>query len=239
MVRTANALLYALSPWPQKAAWLAFEDKERFNWHYVPRSRAGLALKDMTEDQRQLALQFLMVGLSQGGYLKATNIMALEAVLREIETWNWLRRDPEKYFFSFFGQPSETNTWGWRVEGHHLSLNITIVEEHLFATAPRFLSANPADVAEGDMSGVRTLFNEEYLACKLVKSLAQKQQRKAVFRNRAYRDIVTGSDEKVSPLELVVILAETCCGNTTGRHINNPEDTLTWDFYSNIENLVL
>ena len=207
MVRAANAFLNALSPGQQKAAWLAFEDDERFDWHYVPRSRAGLALKDMTEDQRQLALQFLKVGLSQGGYLKATNIMALEAVLREIESSNWLGRDPQKYFFSFFGQPSETTPWGWRVEGHHLSLNITIVEGHLFATAPRFLGANPAVVAEGDMSGVRTLFTEEYLARKLVMSLDQEQQRKAVFRNRAYRDIVTGSDEKVSPLEVVGIAA--------------------------------
>jgi len=195
MVRAANALLNVFSSGQQKAAWLSFEDNERFDWHYVPRSRAGLALKDMTEDQRQLALQFLKVGLSQSGYLKATTIMALEAVLREIENSNWLGRDPEEYFFSFFGQPSETGTWGWRVEGHHLSLNITIVKGHLFATAPRFLGANPAEVAEGDLRGVRTLFNEEYLARKLVNSLDQRQQRKAVFRNRAYRDIVTGSDE--------------------------------------------
>ena len=205
MVRAANALLSTLSPGQQKAAQLTFEDGERFNWHYVPRSRAGLPLKDMTEDQRRLALQFLTVGLSQSGYLKATNIMALEAVLREIETWDWLGRDPEKYFFSFFGRPSETGTWGWRVEGHHLSLNITIIKGYLFATAPRFLGANPAEVAEGDLSGLRTLRNEEFLARKLVKSLDQKQQRKAVFRNRAYRDIVTGSDEAVSPLELVGI----------------------------------
>ena len=151
----------------------------------------------MTEDQRQLALQFLKAGLSQSGYLKATKIMALEAVLREIEILNWLGRDPEKYFYSFFGQASETNTWGWRVEGHHLSLNLTIVKGHLIATAPRFLGANPAEVFEGDMSGVRTLFNEESLARKLVTSLDQKQQGKAVFRKRAYRDIVTGNDEKV------------------------------------------
>ncbi len=207
MVRAANTLLNALSPEQKKSALWAFEDEKRFDWHYVPRSRVGLSLKDMTEDQRQLALQFLKVGLSQGGYIKATNIMALEAVLREIETFNWLGRDPQKYFFSFFGQPSDTNTWGWRVEGHHLSLNITIVKGHLFAAAPRFLGANPAEVAEGVMRGVRTLSNEEIMARKLVKSLDQKQQDKAIFRNRAYRDIVTGNDEKVSPLDLVGISA--------------------------------
>lgn len=201
MVQAAGAFLEALSPEQRKAAWFSFEDDERFDWHYVPRSRDGLALKDMTEDQRNLALAFLNTGLSQSGYWKSTTIMKLEAVLREIETWNTLGRDPEKYFFSLFGQPSETGTWGWRVEGHHLSLNFTIVKGHLFATAPRFLGANPAEVATGEMSGVRTLAGEEDLARKLVKTLDQKQRKKAVIRERAYRDIVSGGDEKISPLE--------------------------------------
>ena len=205
MVRAATSFLEALTPGQQKTAGIAFKDEERFNWHYVPKRRSGLALKEMTANQRRLAMQFLKAGLSQNGYLKATNIMALEAVLRKIETWNWLGRDPEKYFFSFFGRPSETGTWGWRVEGHHLSLNFTIVKGHLFATTPHFFGANPARVAEGDLRGVRTLAREESLARKLVTSLNQMQQKKAIFRDRAYRDIVTGSDEAVSPLESVGI----------------------------------
>ena len=205
MVQAADAFLKALSPEQRKTTWFPFEDDERYDWHYVPRSRTGLALKAMTETQRALALSFLKTGLSESGYWKSTTIMKLEAVLREIETWNILRRDPEKYFFSIFGQPSVTDTWGWRVEGHHLSLNFTVVKGHLFATAPRFLGANPAEVAQGDLSGVRTLAQEEDLARKLVMSLDQKQQKKAVFRERAYRDIVTGSDEAVSPPELVGI----------------------------------
>lgn len=207
MVRAADALLRALSPEQRQSASFAFEDAERLNWHYVPRGRAGLPLKAMSENQRQLALRFLKAGLSQAGYLKATTIMSLEAVLREIETWNRLGRDPQKYYFSFFGQPSETGTWGWRFEGHHLSLNITIVEGHLFATAPRFLGANPAEVARGDLKGLRTLLREEDLARELVKSLDREQRKKAVFRQQAYREIVTGSDEEVSPLDRVGISA--------------------------------
>jgi hypothetical protein len=159
----------------------------------------------MTPYQRRLAMQFLEVGLSRKGYLKTTRIIALEAVLREIETWNWMGRDPEKYYFSIFGQPSKSGTWGWRVEGHHLSLNITIVRGRLFADAPRFLGANPARVNAGDLKGVRTLKTEEDLARTLIKSLNQTQKAKAVFRDRAYRDIVTGADERVSPLELAGI----------------------------------
>jgi len=172
-----------------------------------PAAAQAYPLKDMSEDQRQLALQFLKAGLSEGGYLKATTIMSLETVLREIETWNRLGRDPQKYFFSFFGQPSETGSWGWRVEGHHLSLNITIVRGHLFATTPRFLGANPAEVAEGNLRGLRTLLKEEDLARELIKSLDQRQQKKAVFRNQAYHEIVTGSDEKVLPLDQAGISA--------------------------------
>jgi len=201
MVQAADAFLKALSPEQRKTARFPFEDDERYDWHYVPRSRDGLALKDMTDDQRALALAFLETGLSPNGYWKSTTIIKLEAVLREIETWNILGRDPEKYFFSFFGQPSETGTWGWRVEGHHLSLNFTIVKGRLFATAPRFLGANPAEVATGEMKGVRTLAGEEDLARKLVRSLDRAQRSKTIIRERAYRDIVTGSDGRVLPLD--------------------------------------
>ncbi len=201
LVDAAEAFLDALSLKQRQVVQFDFDDSERFDWHYVPRSRAGLAIKNMTPDQRRLAMRFLEAGLSQTGYIKATRIIALEAVLREIETWNWMGRDPEKYYFSFFGRPSRSGTWGWRFEGHHLSLNITIVNGHLFATAPRFLGANPAGVAEGDLKGVRTLKREEDLARTLMKSLNQTQRAKAVFRERAYRDIVTGSDERVSPLK--------------------------------------
>jgi hypothetical protein len=214
MFDAAESFLNSLSPEQRKTAHFPFEDGERYDWHYIPRGRSGLALRDISVDQQALALAFLKVGLSQRGYWKATTIMKLEAVLREIETFN-LDRDPGKYFFSFFGLPSENGNWGWRVEGHHLSLNFTIVNGHLFATAPRFLGANPAKVAAGELSGVRTLADEEDLARKLLNSLDAEQKRKAVFREQAYRDIVTGSDEMVSPLEPVGISAAELDGAQT------------------------
>ena len=185
----------------------SFKDDERYDGYYVPRGRPGLVLKDMTVDQRALALEFLKVGLSRSGYWKSTTIMRLETVLRQIDALNWLGRDPEKYYFSFFGPPSTTGTWGWRVEGYHLSLNYTIVQGNMFATAPRFLGANLAKVAVGKLSGVRTLGGEEDLARKLLTSLDPAQRQKTVFREQAYGDIITGNDEMVSPLEPVGISA--------------------------------
>ncbi len=207
-VQAAEAFLAALTPEQRQAAVFAFEDRERFDWHYVPKSRAGLRLKDMNRKQRSLAWALLQAGLSDSGYRKAVNITRLESVLAEIEFGNFMGRDPGKYFVSIFGQPSNNGTWGWRVEGHHLSLNFTIVKGHLVADAPRFLGANPAKVPHGELAGLRTLAAEEDLARELVTSLDAKQQAQAVFSRQAYRDIVTGSDEAVSPLEPVGISAD-------------------------------
>lgn len=207
MVEAANRFLDALSPQQRDAAVFSFEDKERLNWNYVPVRRSGLSLKEMSEHQRQLADRFLEVGISESGYRKVKDIIRLEAVLREIETWNWRGRDPGKYYFSFFGTPSETGTWGWRLEGHHLSLNLTIANGHRFATAPRFLGANPAVVHSGPHYGLRALAKEEDLGRELLMSLTSSQRKKAVFRDTPYRDIVTGSDETVSPLSPVGIAA--------------------------------
>ena len=211
MFEAADAFLNALSSDQYKIACFAFEDRERYDWHYIPRRRSGLPLKDMTAAQQALALEILMTGLSESGYVKSANIMKLETVLREIESFD-MGRDPGKYYFSIFGLPSAKGTWGWRVEGHHLSLNFTVVDGHLLAAAPRFLGANPAEVRTGELHGLRTLSAEEDLARKLLNSLNADQRQKAVFREQAYGDIVTGSDEKVAPLEQVGIAARALSG---------------------------
>jgi len=206
MYQAAGAFLNSLSSGQRRAACFDFEEDERYDWHYVPRRRSGLALKDMTADQQRLARAFLKTGLSQNGYWKSTTIMKLETVLREIESFD-MGRDPEKYFFSLFGLPSENGTWGWRVEGHHLSLNFTVVNGRLLASAPRFFGANPAKIPIGELIGLRTLAAEEDLAWKLLNSMNAEQKQKAVFREQAYGDIVTGNAEMVSPLKRVGIAA--------------------------------
>lgn len=212
MFQTADSFLNSLSPEQRRTACFPFEDRERYDWHYIPRRRNGLALKDMNADQQDLAREFLKAGLSQSGYWKSVTIMKLETVLREIEAFN-MGRDPERYFFSFFGTPSGKGTWGWRIEGHHLSLNFTIVRGHLLATAPRFFGANPAKVATGELGGLRTLAAEEDLARQLLGSLNPEQKQKAVFREQAYGDIVTGHEELVSPLDPVGIAAAALNGS--------------------------
>src|SRR5579871_5226438 len=156
MAEAANRFLASLTPEQRAKATFAFEVDERENWHFVPIERKGLALREMTPAQKHLASALLGAGLSQQGYLKAESVMSLEEVLLLIEHGTGPERDPEKYYFSIFGQPTAGGTWGYRVEGHHLSQNFTVVSGRV-AGSPSFFGSNPAEVRVGPRTGLRVL----------------------------------------------------------------------------------
>jgi hypothetical protein len=191
--------LGSLRPEQREKAVFRFEDAERVNWHFIPRQRRGLPLKEMTPEQQELARRILRTALSQRGYLKATTIIELELVLREMGQ-NPRVRDPELYYFSVFGSPGPEQPWGVRAEGHHLSLNFTVVGDSLVATAPAFMGANPAEVRVGSRAGLRPLAAEEDLARELIHALDADQRAAAVIANVTPRDIVTGSAARAEPL---------------------------------------
>jgi hypothetical protein len=196
MLEAANLFLKELTDDQRHTAQLPFDDEERYHWHYVPMARKGLPLKQMSEAQRKQAMGLLHAGLSQKGFLKATTIISLENILRDIEQGSGPTRDPELYYFTVFGAPSEKEPWGWRVEGHHVSLNFTVIEGSLIATTPQFLGANPAEVKAGPRKGLRALPGEEDLGRALVKSLDDKQRAVAVIDVKAPSDIITGASRK-------------------------------------------
>lgn len=183
--------LAALNPEQLGKTKFDFASEERMNWHFIPRERKGLSFKEMDPTQRNLAHAFLSAGLSQRGYMKAVTIMSLEAVLRELEQGKGPDRDTDLYFFSIFGEPSDSKTWGWRVEGHHLSLNFTLVDGQLVASTPAFFGANPAEVREGPRKGLRTLAGEEDSAHDLLQALDEKQRTVAIFEKQAPKDILS------------------------------------------------
>jgi len=198
MSNAANALLNSLSPEQKAKAVFTFNDEERLNWHFIPRERKGLSYKLMTPEQRPLALSLLSSSLSQQGFIKATSIMSLEEILK-IQEKNTPpgRRDPENYFFSIFGTPSETGTWGFRFEGHHVAMNFTIVNNKV-ASSPMFYGTNPAEVKEGARKGLRVLGNEEDLGRELLKSLTAEQRKAAVVAEVALKDIITMASRKAA-----------------------------------------
>ncbi|MET0262038.1 MAG: DUF3500 domain-containing protein [Rariglobus sp.] len=200
MAISAQAWLESLSAEQQNAALLPFSSDERENWHYVPRSREGVSLGQMNEAQRTKAGALLASGLSQPGLLQAEAVIALERVLRATEGASY--RDERLYFFTVFDRPAAGGTWGWRVEGHHLSLNFTIVGGTHVVVTPQFVGANPAEVRIPDAQpGRRALAAEEDLARKLVLSLDERQRTHAIVAARAPSDILTRAQSKVQKLE--------------------------------------
>lgn len=207
MADAANKLLATLSPEQMKIAAFPFDSAEREHWGFLPTElflRNGLTIKAMNQRQRDAAHALLKAGLSQKGYVTTTAIMELESVLRAIENARGnlrFERDPVKYFVSIFGTPSATGSWGWRVEGHHLSLNFTIVNGKFVAATPRFFGSNPAEVREGPKKGLRILANEEDSARALLMALDPSQRAKAVINADAPNEIVTTNNVRVDPIQ--------------------------------------
>ena len=202
MAVAANRFLESLTP--EQRAKTAFDLKaeERFNWHFIPKVRQGLTIKDMKPDQRAAAHALLRSGLSAHGYQKASNIMNLESILKEIEgPRGAMVRDSELYYFSVFGKPEAKGTWGWRVEGHHFSQNFTVVQGEFFSGTPSFMGTNPAEVRQGPRKGLRILAEDEDLARTLVKGLSEEQRKTVIFEATAPKDIITAAKRKVMPLE--------------------------------------
>ena len=190
MTSTANDLLAALDPQQKEKAVIPFDDAERMRWFYTPVERKGLSLGEMRPYQRHLASALLAAGLSQTGYIKAVTIMSLEDVLRILENGKGPHRDPENYHFSIFGTPSDSGTWGYRVEGHHLSQNYTIANGGVL-DAPSFFGSNPAEVKQGPRQGLRVLPQEDDLGFALIRSLDEPLQKIAIVDPKAYADILT------------------------------------------------
>ncbi len=215
MSAAANKFLSVLTPDQKAKAIFGFNDDQRFDWHFIPRERKGLPLKEMNEAQRKAALELLKTGLSQRGYLKAATIMTLENVLREIEgPSRKFPRDPELYFFSIFGTPGAKTPWGWRVEGHHISQNFTIGSSSIVATSPSFFGTNPAEVRvevpqkDWPQKGSRVLAAEEDLGRDLLNSLDDKLRATAIYAAKAPDDMISFNKPKAEPLDKSGITAD-------------------------------
>jgi|CXWL01.1.fsa_nt_gi hypothetical protein len=196
----ASAFLGTLNHSQKTKAMMSFDSDSRTSWMYVPGNRVGITLKEMSENQREAGMDLLKSSLSESGFKKVESIRAdLEATLRQME--QNLGRDPEQYFFAFFGEPKANGKWGWRFEGHHVSLSFTYQDGKLVATTPQFLGSNPARIPEGPHKDLRVLGKEEDLGRQFVNTLSSEQKRLAIVGKTAPPDIVTSNQRDVGVLE--------------------------------------
>ncbi|WP_068258699.1 DUF3500 domain-containing protein [Rubripirellula obstinata] len=210
----AKSLIASLDEEQSGAALLPFDSINRVDWHFIPKKdRKGLMLGQMNDAQAVATFRLLRAALSEAGYDKANNVMMLENTLRALEAKNgkW-ERNPNKYYLTFFGEPSDKGSWGLSFEGHHLSLNFVCRDGRMVDSTPQFFAANPAmimdDLTTSETSkeskeskklgrstdvllgkGTRVLRDEEEFGFALLNSLDDEQQQQAVIAPDAPRDI--------------------------------------------------
>jgi hypothetical protein len=174
----AQRFVDALGPGMQ--AKYLFQDAERGNFHFFPIARRGVPLKDLKAGQRQLGYALMSTALSHVGNQKALTIMSLGDYLRETDEKPNVYRDSDQYYFAIFGNPSPDGTWGYRAEGFHLSLNVTVVQGRWISVTPSFFGAIPATVPDGPRKGLQVLRYETELGRALAQSF-DAQQRTIAF----------------------------------------------------------
>lgn len=210
MTAAAGDFLASLPEAQQAQATFAFDSDERSRHHFIPPEvfeRHGVSYADLGFEQKVRAQDLLRSGLSRQGYLTARQIMEVEGILGVLVEGEGRRflRDPDAYWVSVFGTPSTAGTWGWRWEGHHLSLHFTVVDGAVTVSTPTFLGANPATVPSGARKGLRAMKAQEDTARDLLASLDAGQREAAIFDDVAPTNVVTGADLVVDPLDPIGI----------------------------------
>lgn len=221
MAAAANTFLASLTPDQRAKAVFRFDDAERFDWNESPRPRNGLQISALTDQQRELGIALLKTGVGEAGYQKVEMIRARDPFMELLYGGN--RFGPERYFFSIFGTPSGTEPWGWRFEGHHISLNYTIAGGEVLSVGPLFFGARPADLQHAGEEGradvktwndtarqmlarmppalsAKVLAGEEDKARALVQSLDEKQRAIAIFERPEKRtaDMISGVNNRTA-----------------------------------------
>jgi hypothetical protein len=196
--KTALELLEALTPEQRAKATAPFDTPDHREWTYLPGERPGLQLTELTARQEQYVHRLLQLACSERGVGDALATMAAEIILRELPdvgaTGSWQGTVVgERYFLRILGDPSGTDPWAWRLNGHHLALHVTLVGDQV-SYVPNFIGSNPAEVRQGPYAGRRFLAAEHDLGFQLLHALDAGQREVAVVSADAPDDILTRHD---------------------------------------------
>ena len=199
MAEACRKWVDSLNPEQKAKATYHYLDGERQFWYYPPLNRHGLPLRDMTPEQRDLAYGIMESSLDAQAYEQAKAIIDHELILGPLEKERGIEsfvRDPMLYYWTVFGDPGGEEPWGWRAEGHHVSLHFSVWGEEVTAVTPFFFGANPAEVPHGHEQGKRILGDREDLAIELMATMTDEQRAKAIIHENAPWDILTYNTTK-------------------------------------------
>ena len=188
-------------------------EAERLRWFYTPTDHGGLPIGRQRPGQQRRAMQLVASGLSTAGYVTVSTVMGWENVLDLVEDFSsyWARergRDPGMYYLRVFGDPQVDRIWGWRLGGHHVSLNNLVVDGCVHATTPCFLGADPAAAPVLGGTTLRPLGRGEDLARELLHALPGELAERAILLDRAPTDIIGGNRTQIGDGDRMISLPD-------------------------------
>ncbi len=244
-VEAANAFLKSVDQKQYQQVMYSFtDDDQRENWSNLPVGhvpRGGLRWGDLNDKQKAAAMELLKSALSEDGVQQVVDNMNGDEFLKQ----NSRRRTSfgsDEYFISFLGEPSTTSGWMFQFGGHHLAINVTIVEENM-TMSPSLTGGQPIDY-QWEGKQIRQVADEEDAAYAFVASLSETQKKEAILAQR-YGDIKFGPGaKKIEPtseglkvsdldekqVELLKALIKTRIGVLNAVHAKIEFDKIVADF---------
>ncbi len=141
--------------------------------------RQGISLKAMNAEQKEAAFHLMQTSLSAKGLQLSRDIMKTDQTLRELNNGS-ADYDEELYFFTIMGQPSQTEPWGWQLDGHHLVINYFVLEDQI-VMSPVFMGAEPVITTTGKYAGNTLFQDEQNLGLSFMRSLTNVEQKAATL----------------------------------------------------------
>ena len=156
----AQAFLASLDNAQRSEAVAAINAPDRGTWTYLAGARTGLRLGDLLPAQGVAFDRFLATALSETGLRRVREVLAVEPTS---DRGRGVRTGPGEYWIRFYGTPvpsrstteepgqerePASDAWAWRLEGHHLSLNVAMVDGLVVSVTPFFFGAAPSTHAE-------------------------------------------------------------------------------------------
>jgi len=211
MVKVTVDFLESLSTDERSKVQFTMDDSLRTQWTNLPiglAPRKGLRYGDLSEKSKVSFHKILSTVFSSQGYLKTFAIMQVDDILHEIfeiaherqqideQTIGFIRTldwDYGNYFIAILGNPRIEEAWGFKFEGHHISVNLTVTKDS-FSMTPLFLGSDPAVVEVTQYAGLRALSKEEDYGFWFVNTLDDAQKAKATLSQEVPGDILTNPD---------------------------------------------
>ena len=180
IVGAVRDLLRRLSPEQRRAMgfpvdsnlWRHWQNTELYVEHH------GLRLDEVDGATQAAVMAVVRASLSGKGYDITRGVMRLNRFLGDLVgapavLGEW------SFIFCVFGEPSESEPWGWQLFGHHLCLNCFLIGRQMVLT-PCFFGAEPNYADTGPFAGTHLFEDEERTGLKLLRSLTTQQQNRAI-----------------------------------------------------------